>query len=92
MKEAKQFGVFVFREESEVAGTPLKYADSPDECATFSSPAEAQAEISERSIHYGIRTEIVNLDNNVVVIETTDRGRTWHKPTRAHKSAEPILA
>ena len=92
MKEIKQFGVFVFRDKSEVAGTPLKYADSPEENATFSSLTEAQAEMSERSIHYGIRTEIVNLDSNVVVLETTDRGRTWHEPTSARKSAEPILA
>lgn len=92
MKEIKQFGVFVFREESEIVGIPLKYANSPEENATFSSPAEAQAEMSERSIHYGIRTEIVNLDNNVVVVETTDRGRTWHEPTRTRKLAMPVPA
>ena len=92
MRQIKQFGVFVFQDKSEAAGTPLKYADSPEENATFSSPAEAQAEMSERYIHYGIRTEIVNLDNNTVALETTDRGRTWHEPTRARKSAEPVPA
>ena len=92
MREIKQFGVFIFRDESEIAGTPLKYADFPEENATFSSLAEAQAEMSERSIHYGIRTEIVNLDNNTVALETTDRGRTWHEPTRARKSSESVLA
>ena len=91
MRKIEQLGVFVFHENEE-DGVPLKYADNPDECATFRNSAEALREMEERGIDYGIRTEIVNLDNNKVVLRTTDEGRTWNVPTREERAADPVPA
>ncbi len=92
MKRLDQFGVFVFHEDEE-EGAPLKRADNSEGCATFADPAAARQEMDERCIDYGIRTEVVDLDSNKVVLQTTDGGLTWHEPARARQStAEPVPA
>ncbi len=91
MRKIEQLGVFVFHENEE-DGVPLKYADNPDECVTFRNIAEAKQEMEERLIDYGIRTEIVDLDRNKVVLRTTDEGRTWSVPAQGERSAVPVTA
>ena len=91
MYTIEQFGVFVFHEEVG-EGTPLKRADNSEECVTFRNSAEALREMDERHIDYGIRTEIVDLDSNNVVLRTTDEGRTWIVPTKRECSAAPVPA
>lgn len=91
MREIRQFGVLVFHSDAE-EGVPLKYAESPEECATFLNSAEALREMNERQIDYGIRTEIVDLDSNKVVLETTDEGRTWSVPAKRCRAAAPAPA
>ena len=91
MRTIEQFGVFVFHDDAG-EGAPLKRADNPEECATFRNSAEALREMNERHIDYGIRTEIVDLDSNKVVLRTTDEGRTWIVPAKGERSAVPVPA
>lgn len=90
MRKIERFGIFVFHSDAE--GIPLKCADSPEECATFRNIPDAFKEVEERHIDYGVRTEIVDLDSNTVVLETTDEGRIWNAPVRARKPAVPVPA
>lgn len=91
MRTIEQFGVFVFHEGAE-DGAPLKRADNSEEWATFRNSTEALREMDERHIDYGIRTEIVDLDGNKVVLRTTDEGRTWIVPAKGERSAIPVPA
>ena len=91
MRKIEQLGVLVFHENEE-SGIPLKYADNPDECATFRNSAEALREMEERGIDYGVCTEIVDLESEGVVLRTTDKGRTWNVPTREERAAVPVPA
>jgi hypothetical protein len=91
MHTTEQFGVFVFHEETG-GGVPLKRADSSEECSTFRNSAEALREMDERRIDYGIRTEIVDLDSNKVVLQTTDEGQTWDVPTKRERLDIPAPA
>lgn len=85
MRKPEQFGVFVFHTETECF--PLQRADDPGESATFRTITEALKEMNERRIDYGIRTEIVDLDSNTVVLETADEGKTWSAPERNRRPA-----
>ena len=91
MHKIEQFGVFVFYEDTG-GGVPLKRADNSEESATFRNFAEALQEMNERRIDYGIRTEIVDLDSNKIILRTTDEGRTWIVPTKGERSAAPVPA
>ncbi len=90
MRKVERFGIFVFYEDAE--GVPLKCADNPGECATFRNTTEALKEMNERSIDYGVRTEIVDLDSNTIILQTTDEGRTWAVPARIREPAVPVPA
>jgi hypothetical protein len=91
MQKIKQFGVFIFNDDTE-EGPPLKRADNPEECATFSDPMEALREMNERCIDYGIRTEVVDLDCNAVLLETTDQGQTWCEPKHARRTTNELTS
>lgn len=92
MNAIKQFGVLVFHHGNTGEGLPLKRADNPEEHATFDNPAEAQKEMDERHIDYGLRTEIVDLDSSAIILQTTDEGRTWSAPTKGERLVTSVPA